>query len=513
MRLMIVDDDKQIREGIMLGIPWKKYGFEEVKAYQDGEEAHEDFEVFKPDIILSDIKMPNMDGLQLLKKVREKSDSTKYILLSAYSDFEYCKEAILLGANDYELKPVNPTKLINTIMNNAKDLLEERKDEENYYKVLESALLQSIIYEKNTFDQKQIKEYLKIRHGIDDIGFTIVTLIRIEHKTKSKIDNNVFLSIRDELVEEDSAIIKVSETLIMYLYKANNSTIFNINIQNRIKNKIIYLNNKLGKEELRISAGISAAQQFEHLHLAYVQANKALESNFYNLYDNCIIYGLNYINVEEDIIELLQNKYIKMLQDAISKSDMNKIQKIFQELEINFKEKRYNKKKVKNYLKKICFHFTNYVNDLNSIDGIKTGIDQSYYFDDCISIVYEFFEEIVKTRKFTENEKKCSNIIKKVMVFLREHYSEQITVDYVAELYQITPNYLSSKFKKEVGVSFTDYLVDIRMKEALRLLKNTNMQINEIAEKVGYGSYAYFSRTFRKKVGKSAGHYRNKVIN
>ena len=145
MRLMVVDDNRQIREGIHYGIAWSEYGIDEVREYADGEEAREALNTYQPDIIIADIKMPGMDGLQLLEHVRELRKNCRYILLSAYSDFTYAQKAIRLGADDYILKPIKPGKLVEIVMKNARDLLEAQKEKKAYYDVYEKSFLHSIV--------------------------------------------------------------------------------------------------------------------------------------------------------------------------------------------------------------------------------------------------------------------------------------------------------------------------------------------------------------------------------
>ena len=100
-------------------------------------------------------------------------------------------------------------------------------------------------------------------------------------------------------------------------------------------------------------------------------------------------------------------------------------------------------------------------------------------------------------------------MIKNICDYMDAHFSEQISVESVGEAFNRTPNYISSKFKREVGKSFTDYLIELRIQKAVSMLKYSDIPISEIAEKVGFSSYAYFSRTFRKHTGKNAGVYRN----
>lgn len=165
MRLMIVDDDRQIREGIRHGIDWHGQGVEDVRDYKDGAEAIAAFEEFKPDIIVADIRMPRMDGLELLKHVRELDTEIRFILLSAYSDFKYCKEAISLGANDYELKPIKAATLLCVVKENITRLIESRKhqkDADNTQQTEEQNQYSAIVMQATAYIQEHYKEQITI---------------------------------------------------------------------------------------------------------------------------------------------------------------------------------------------------------------------------------------------------------------------------------------------------------------------------------------------------------------
>ena len=138
MNLMIVDDDIQIREGIQYGIDWDTIGISRVKSYGDGVEALEDYDSFGPQIILADIRMPAMDGLEFLRQVKMRSREVKVILISAYSDFEYCQKAVELGASGYELKPLKVRNLIQKIQEMAKQVRTEAQGKEAYERYVAS---------------------------------------------------------------------------------------------------------------------------------------------------------------------------------------------------------------------------------------------------------------------------------------------------------------------------------------------------------------------------------------
>ena len=126
MNLMIIDDDKQIREGISRGIKWEAIGIDQVAAFQDGIDAVKAFPEFMPDIVLCDVCMPEMNGIEFLREVKRLNPDIRVILISGYSDFEYVQQAIKLGAIDYELKPLNARSLIRRVTDLRDEILKER---------------------------------------------------------------------------------------------------------------------------------------------------------------------------------------------------------------------------------------------------------------------------------------------------------------------------------------------------------------------------------------------------
>lgn len=129
MKMMIIDDELNIRKGIRYGIPWAEFGIENVRDYSSGEEALNGFSQYLPDIVISDIKMDGMTGLEFLRKAKEIKPDVKTIFISGYADFEYVVQAMKLGAVDYELKPLNNEKLMNIVKKVRQEILDYNKQQ------------------------------------------------------------------------------------------------------------------------------------------------------------------------------------------------------------------------------------------------------------------------------------------------------------------------------------------------------------------------------------------------
>ena len=201
MKLMVVDDNKQVREGISLGIDWNEYGISKVRAYEDGAKARDDLVDYCPDIVIADIRMPNLDGLELLEEVRKENQKCRYILLSAYSEFEYAQKALRLGADDYILKPVKPRELVELVMKNITSLLEMQKESELYYEVYEKSFIHSILNGDEIENIKKFQEFMEKCLGLRfDEKRAVVGKIKIEQKN--------LISQKRPITEEETDKIK-----------------------------------------------------------------------------------------------------------------------------------------------------------------------------------------------------------------------------------------------------------------------------------------------------------------
>ncbi|MFT3982887.1 MAG: response regulator [Lachnospiraceae bacterium] len=507
MKLMIVDDDKQIREGIRYGIDWENYGFENVKDYGDGEEAYKDFSDFDPDIVVADIRMPRMDGLKLLEEIKKKKLECRYILLSAYSEFEYCQKALQLGANGYELKPVKPQKLIAKIMNEVKNLIEEKNEESKYFEMYEKSILHIISAGEAYENTDKLKELLMKKYNMHNIKYIYITMMRVESwKIEEPMNTQDLLKILQIKLEGFGGVVPLTDNQYICICQGENSSFLNINNQYNMKKCIQDLNKELSEKNVVLTTGISDVKGLKDIHIVYSQAQEAMNQNFYHEKGYCTMYALNSRITIEKLSEKKQKEYLDIIDDHKTEN----MEAVLNLLEEDIKNHSYTKQSVESFLKKIYF-------SLLKRGRVDTDYDRKYqtmtsgiHFEDSMKELKDLI--MTCAEKDYLNYESYSPIVKKMCIFIKENYADQVSVEKLADELGKSPNYISAKFKKETGRPFTDFVVDTRMEEALRLLEKTNLSIYEIAERVGYSSYSYFSRAFKKKTGKSAGYYRTESI-
>lgn len=515
MRLMIVDDNKQVREGISLGISWEEYGISEVQVYADGLEAKQALKAFLPDLVIADIRMPNMDGLELLEEVRRANRRCRYILLSAYSEFEYAQKAIRLGADDYILKPVKPKELIDIVMKNIRLLLNEQKENESFFEIYEKSFLHSLSEGGTTDNPARLKQMMKSRYHLSlDSGYALLALARIEAAgcriRKAPVEEKVRLRILEAFRKRGYAAA-VSEDTILFLDAAGISALENLELKMRLKNYFLGLNRELLEEKTVVTCAIADAALLSGLPQAFCQAREAMELTYYREAGACVAYGEERTGEPERFAEERQKDWMERVSCAVRTREREQIRKIFEELFLEGMERQYRTGDMREFLKRLYLYLTRYASVESSLEFERQVLEQDEHFE---PVIHEFVEYICQ---FAENARgkgveNYSAVIRNICVYMNEHFKEPLSVENIAVRFHRTPNYISAKFKKEVGKSFTDYLIELRIQKAVTLLTYSDIPIKDVARETGFGSYAYFSRIFRKYTGKNAGAYRGENL-
>lgn len=513
MKLMIVDDNRQVREGIAKGIDWLKCGVDEVEACADGLEAYESLKEFAPDIIIADICMPNMDGIELLEKVRALDKPCRYLLLSAYSEFEYAQKAIRLGADDYILKPVKPQKLIDLVMKNIRILLNERQESQDYYRVYEKIFLNTLSLGEKINHPDRVKKLLESKYGLRvENNLLFAAVLRIESTDSSGGGPDIDVSAADlfkDCLNSGRCLMPVParDNCYLLLEQGDYSTLVNHALFTELRNVLRGLNQKLSDRKLAVTAGISNTVGISEVHTAYAQAWRAIDMTFYKGAGSILLYQEDAAFSMPSFPEARQKDYIEQTVSALQSIDEEKINGIFSEIQKECSTQWYQPEEMTAFFKRLYFHLIRHTKLEGSPEFEQNVLTPHTHFDTILHAFRTFVLQSLKTSPLISAES-YSGIIQNICVYLNDHFREPLTVESVAEKFDRTPNYISAKFKKEVGKSFTDYLIELRIQKATTMLTYTSKPISEIASEVGFNSYAYFSKTFRKYTGKNAGSFR-----
>lgn len=509
MRLLIVDDDYQIRNGMQHGIEWETIGITEVDTCANGLEALAAIEEKGADIIVADIQMPGMTGLELIKQVRELSGNIRVIFISAYSEFDYCRQALLMGANDYVLKPIQMDEFMEVIYKNVRALGEEKEQNFRYRKAVAEQIIRKAYEGEQDADIQRLYEIFVQQADFLKTDYFIITLIRFDETLSAEKKGEAENILNDYL---DGWMFPAArlDAGILCMTPGNNSALMTVYLQNSIKQRLEKWNQIYEERYGHLEAGISCSHVLKEIKTGIFEAAEALERLFY--LENQYFSISNGITLKSEVPDVLMQELKKVILELSQKYEYEKGLEVL----LYFAEKAGEmplkvdtfKKVLENFYGRLCREcgWTAYWNRLSAELG---GCDSAESYVGKIMDICNFH------RKLSGNTAKSvqdySHTVRLAVEFINLHYSEQITVGDVAEAVKKSPNYLSSIFKKETGLSFTRYLNELRLEQAKWMLLHTNRQISEIYEAVGYTDYIYFSQLFRKQFGCSASEIRSRM--
>ena len=524
MKLLIADDDFQIRTGLKEGIEWLSFGITEVFIAQDGLEAMKIYEDKMPQIVITDIRMPGLDGLQLTEKIREISQDTSIIILSGYAEFEYARKALQFGVNDYLLKPVKIrelTKIVYEITNKIIKLSQKAEDEKNFKSSYVEKFINDFI-SGNIDDMVMVVDKFKTYFNLDiktligclileiDNDLSGVSNSALEHKKSLyKLIKDIILSqfdVKDTILHE-----KYNKVILIYRVNSTSS-------KDILKLKFFKLHKELNKSlkeecKLTVSFGISNTGTIESFKKIYEQGEQALAQRLYK--------GAESINFYEEIKYKDSNIYSRTIDE--NKLKENILSYNFEGLKIiisnGFQNLKSEKISDRYVIRDICINLKNVL--IRAIEEIS--IEFVVLFADKISFpenlenfqtIDEYKAWILNIYNIAINElsiiKGTSHnvLMMKAAVYIKINFNKDLTVDEIAKHIQKNPNYFSHLFKKEFGVSFCEYLNKIRISEAKNLFNSTNLLAYEIADKVGFKDYKYFTQVFKKLEGYAPSKFR-----
>ncbi len=512
IKVLIADDELLVRIGLRTTIDWEKNGFTIVGEAKNGKEAVELFDKFDADIIITDIRMPVVDGLEVIRRLKEKKKDLKSIILTHYDEFSYAQKAIKLGASEFILKNnLSADNLLLILKKLSKEMEPPKQNNirssmktDFLYYALEKAILSNISkvnYTElmNVDMDVQFFEHFYVAYG--KICYNGDADYDMSHNDFFKNISNIFISknhVRQAMMMVDNHLI--------YLYNIN----FKTNDHKNELEEIIDMLKRNIKQffDLDIYFGVSSvSHELLDIPKLVIEGKTACERCFFS--ENKVIhYDQNLEKIVDDNIKIKPD----VIRGYVESSDMeklyayidNRFDKIYttynkmgvRKLFIDFislakiiYQERFPEEEIVNDAK---FRYL-YFEKLSDFNAIKVYVKDVYHF---ITMINE--------------EKDYSYYIKRSIQFIKENYERNISLDEVAEYSQISKSYLSLLFKQETGINFSIFLTNHRIEKCKEYLKESHYKIYEIAEKVGFDNPYYFSKVFKEKVGISCKEYQKK---
>lgn len=486
---MIIDDEYMILKGLEKIIDWNEYGFQVVKSARNSRQALEYLETNEVDLIITDVNMPKISGLDFVKIAKEQGHKFEFMILSGYQEFDYVRTGLKLGAIDYILKPVDPDALIEALKK-----VKRKLESENELKQASKASLNLQVKElfENDFDSEREKDLIQqLRLSPTEIakGITVIACNRIDDKKKVS-----------QLCEEYGQNLKFSQNRIVDIGFIGG------------RGKLLKFTREL--EDRQIITGQSfitvgeTVYDLSDVNQSYEQAVRL--SVIYKFYEKSNNFSSNKLRVDWLEQATLPKLSLVKVKQAIALGDHKKLEEelsnIFNELLAQGVSP--------SYVRQIAFLIYSEVNvqvgfDEKTYQDYVTRINNSENLKDIVKLLKEIIGNLSdnkqESRDYSENVRQVMNLVKK-------NYQEDLNLRYVSDCLHLNSDYLGQLFKKETKISFSRYLNDYRIKRAQSLLKGTEQSIADISEGVGYTTTAYFYRNFKAICGISPKEYRKKYV-
>lgn len=498
-KVLIVEDEFIMRQGMKHMLEWEKEGFTIVGEATNGQEALEKIEELKPNIIISDIVMPILDGVDFSKVVQKKYPDIQIIILSSYDNFDYVKNTFLHGVIDYILKPtLNPSQLINTLKKAVKKIPGfELAQNENIdcNNLIERYLL--------GFDSK-INES-KIFEFFPDTCFRILG-INLKHicgrdkELRKKITSEFeeFLS-ENKKYKYSKILINDDELLYIINYKISN----NSNIVEELEQFI--------KLNLLIQENIFfvITPMFNNIRDIKSIYNKKLKEyllqKFY--YKDSILLNTDTIEERFDYEKFDYELYLNSIKHKEFNEAIDMI-KNYSEYAINMKMDEYKLKNlIKNLLYNIIIPLEEYRIEADELrQAYFKKIDNTIYFSNLIDVINSIISDLKEI--ISQNVINEEDVIKDILEYINKNYKEPLDLGYISKIFNFNYYYLSSYFNNYCKEGFSEYLNRIRVEKACNLLMKKNLYVSEVSSMVGYSDHSYFCRVFKKIKGYTPSSYR-----
>ena len=506
LRVLIVDDEAIVLESVsqVLSGHFDNIAIETAKNSREGLIK---VEHFRPNIIMSDIKMPGMNGLEFIERVRKVNQVVKIIIVSAYDHFEYAKEAVKFGVEDYILKPLSKNKLIEVISAIAEkvEFEEELRNKEldnieKYYQsiqLVESNFFNSILLNRNIF------KYMPHYREILEVPFVQGAIVTIEFDKLSTSTESNELSNYNQKLYDCADYLK---TYIKYQRNAIVSNPFLNRIFVYIEGDIdrVFWNNLaqliMERFKIRVRIGLGTVKQVENLTESYTESlltMRVLDDAVCSMQDiknteaTSETFDLLKAEIFEDFIHRnksfkmklkhFEGEYIKMTTQKVT---LEYAEAVLIELMVIMHERS---RRTNAYSKHDAHR--HYLAELLA----QSGLGKLQYFE---RVVTEWFALYAKMQSDSFNA-----ITLSALEQLKKSYTEEISLEDVAGKLSVTPQYLSKLFKEDTGFTFKEYLTELRIEESKNLLKAGELSIKDICFKVGYNDTSYFIRAFKKFEG------------
>lgn len=497
LKVLLVDDEPFITMGLKALIDWEDYGFEVVYIADDGEEALTYLKEHTVDLLITDILMPKRSGLSLIEEAKQLHPSMKFIVLSGYKEFDYIKQGMALGIENYLVKPVDEEELIRTIQAVRKKLAVTHEEvHDTDYMTLKDNTLWRLL--NGDIETNEWQERLAFYEMNVQRAFYCVSILEFERSTSIDIGKK----LREHIEQHYPATCLYSpdQDIIIIFDGDEEEELFE---HNKALCASLKDNEEIGRFYISMGSPVESMSKLEESY------DEAREFSYYQvtIEPDSLISPQSNIDRQE-LIDMQQN-----YQEGLVKRLLRSEEEALMGIELVYQVLTQQQFISPDVFRKYMIDLISYVN--HSIRDVKynqhtAAIERlvfSHDIEKMKEILREYCFELINA--IDEHQENRSPVVQKVLEYMHAHFDEELSLKTLGHRFHVNPIYLGQLFQKEIGVVFSEYINHYRLERAKEMLKTTHLRAGEIGKKVGYTDTAYFYRQFKKYVGVTPTEWRN----
>ena len=533
LKVFLVEDEYVVREGIKNNIDWKGHGYDFCGEAGDGEVAYSMIQKLKPDIVITDIKMPFMDGITLSRMIKSEFPWIEIIILTGYEDFQFAREAIKIGVSCYLLKPVNGENLIKEV-DAISEKIREKKSEREAAQRYEEEMRERTELDKREFfntlvqggksTSELISEAKALSIDISALRYNIMLLKIWSDKHDIGEYSNSVVRVEEavrNIAEENSALFfdfKVEGTALLFKGDDDND------IKKKTDRAIGAMKELFSAyKHIRYFGAVGQpVGRVSEIDTSFDWASRAFAHLYLTSENGFLVGSKEGLRPENnvDILSEIDPKHIdrRLMKRFLRAGEESEITFFLEEYLNNIGDHALRSKMLRQYIAMdVYFCIADFAE--NELGFAREEMEEKFPFpgNEVLSDeekTHDYLSEILALALSLREDHtlgRYHDVIKDAIAYINEHYSdEELSLNTLAAQVNFSPNHLSSIFKQETGQPFIKYLTDYRMNMAKELLSRTSKKSNEIGILVGYKDPHYFSYLFKKTQGVTPTQYRNK---
>lgn len=524
--VLLVDDEEDVIQIIMKKMDWESMGFRVAGYAHNGVEALEMAEELQPDVVMTDIKMPYMDGLTLSRRLKELYRTVKIIIFSGFDEFEYAKEAIQIEVEEYILKPIDAGNL-KEVFGRIREKLDREMDEKRNVDKLREYYMESLpLLQENFYTslidgripEDEIERYLE-NYQIRLTGpYFVVSILHMSATDMPQNMNSFLLGVSVKKLAEEHMEGEWKSRILMYL--GDIVVITQLEKQEQITAFTDFMDQlcRLAKHvcEATVTAGIGyVCSSLTDIRMSWQGARSAV--SYRVLYGNTRAINIAEIDPMENMDGRWEEQEIQRILKKIRMGSREELEEEINQCIHRFMEDGMSMQKYQIFIMGLITEIFRFCTN-NQLDIAEFYGEKGEIFERCMQM--ESPEELEQwllkigshLQETVQQERQAStkSFVSKALEYVQEHYNDRnVTIETVCRELGVSAAYFSTVFKKETGKTFISLLTDYRMEKAVELLMTTNDKTYIIAEKVGYADPNYFSYAFKKQYSMSPSKYRS----